>query len=337
MLLRVTATRMDAAPAPLEERLRRAEMLVSQAVSDGSRIVVLPELFNLGYAYTPENYRRAEPSDGPTAAWMRECAARYGVYLAGTLLLREAEEIFNALLLYAPDGHVWRYDKTFPWGWERAYFRGVRGVTIAETPLGRIGMLICWDVAHPALWRQYAGKVDWMLISSCPPDVSTARYLLPDGGSITLRDLGALLKRVYNTGQYVFGENIRAQAAWLGVPAVFSTGCGQVETPLPNPRGTLLALGSLRPELSRHPPRAYAIRMQADLVSGCRIYRGTEPPVEAAPGGGESALTGEIRLPETRPTPKGVQPRPRIPRMAYFSSDILLPALVSGEYRRNKV
>lgn len=336
MRLKVTATQMDAAPAPLEERLRRAEALVTRGVQEGSRIVVLPELFNLGYAYTPENYRRAEMADGRTVTWMRETAARYDVYLAGTLLVREQGEIFNRLLLVSPAGQTWHYDKTYPWGWERAYFRGVPGITVAETPLGRIGMLICWDVAHPALWRQYAGKVDWMLISSCPPDVSTARYHLPDGHTVTLQDLGALLKRVYNTGQYVFGENIRAQAAWLGVPAVFSTGCGQVETPLPNPRGSLLSLGSLRPGLWRHLRQADAIRMQADLVGGCRIFRGAESPLEAAPEEGETALTGEIHLPETPPTPKGVQPRPGIPWMAYFSSDTLLPALTAGVYRRNK-
>ncbi|GAB4531288.1 MAG: hypothetical protein Fur0018_19150 [Anaerolineales bacterium] len=336
MSLKVTATQMEAAPAPLEARLQRAEALVAQGADEGSRIVVLPELFNLGYAYTAENYRRVEPPDGPTTSWMQECASRYQVYLAGTLLAREQGEIFNRLLLVSPAGQTWHYDKTYPWGWERAYFRGAPGIRVAETPLGRIGMLICWDVAHPALWRQYAGKVDWMLISSCPPDVSTARYHMPDGRTLTLRDLGALLKRVYNTGQYVFGENVRAQAAWLGVPAVFSTGCGQVETPLPNPRGTLLSLGSLRPGLWRHLGRADAIRMQADLVSGCRIYRGAESPLEAAPAGGEMALTGEIHPPETRPTPKGVQPQPRIPWMAYFSSDILLPTLTAGVYRRNK-
>ncbi len=337
VLLKVAATQMDAAPAPLEERLRRAENLVRQGAQEGARIVVLPELFNLGYGYSPENFRRAEPSDGPTATWMRATASRYGVYLAGTLLLWEGGEIFNVLLLFAPDGRAWRYYKRYPWGWERAYFRGApldADMTVADTPLGRIGMLICWDVAHPALWRAYAGRVDWMLISSCPPDVSTARYRLPDGSAVTLRDLGPLLKRVYNTGRYVFGENIAEQTAWLGVPAVFSTGSGRVETPLPNPRGTLLSLGSLRPSLWRFLGQAESIRMEADIVGGCRIFRGAEPPLETAPSEGETALTREIALPETPPTPKGVQPRSRLPWMAYFSSDVLLPRLMTSVYRR---
>ena len=108
---------MDANPAPTGERLARAERLVGEAAAAGAQLVVLPELFNVGYGYSAANHRLAEPPAGPTIAWMKETAARLNVHLAGSLMLLDGDEAYNALLLLAPDGRTWRYDKNYPWGW----------------------------------------------------------------------------------------------------------------------------------------------------------------------------------------------------------------------------
>ncbi len=112
--IKIAAIQMSAEPAPVQERLTRAEKLVAEAV--GAQLVVLPEVFNTGYIYNDANYHRAETSEGPTIQWMRRVAEQYSVYLAGTLLLLDEEDIYNALLLVAPDGRIWRYDKNYPWG-----------------------------------------------------------------------------------------------------------------------------------------------------------------------------------------------------------------------------
>jgi len=84
--LKIAAIQMDANPAPTGERLERAERLVIAAAQSGAQLVVLPELFNTGYAYAESNYRRAELPDGPTVTWLREMAARLNVHLAGSLM-----------------------------------------------------------------------------------------------------------------------------------------------------------------------------------------------------------------------------------------------------------
>ena len=76
--------------------LRRVTLNRTVAIA-GAQWVVLPELFNLGYGYADENFRRAEPSAGPTAAWMRATAACQNVHRAGSLLLLDQDEICNAL------------------------------------------------------------------------------------------------------------------------------------------------------------------------------------------------------------------------------------------------
>ena len=134
--------------------LARAGRLVSRAVKEGAQLIVLPEVFNTGYEYSDENYTRAEPLTGPTVTWMKQTASQFNIYLAGTLLLLDHEDIYNAMLLVGPEGQTWRYDKLCPWAWERAYFRGGDRITVADTPLGKFGLLICWDMAHPERSRR---------------------------------------------------------------------------------------------------------------------------------------------------------------------------------------
>ena len=126
--IKIATIQMDVAPAPLQERLTRAEVIVTQAVQAGAQLVVLPELFNVGYVYSDENFKLAEPIDGTTGTWLKSAAARFNVHLAGTFMLLEQDEIYNSLLLFSPSGQRWRYDKNYLWAWERGYFRGRRGM-----------------------------------------------------------------------------------------------------------------------------------------------------------------------------------------------------------------
>ena len=132
----------------------------------------------------------------------------HNIHLAGSLMLLDGNEIYNSLLLFAPDGRYWRYDKNYPWGWERAYFRDRQGITIAQTDLGDIGMLICWDSAHRDLWAQYAGKVDLMLVSSCPPDSTNPTFHVTNGDQITFRNMGKLLASIEDTAKNISYEKI---------------------------------------------------------------------------------------------------------------------------------
>ena len=326
---------MEAQPAPVPERLQRAEALINYAVQSGVQLVLLPELFNTGYGYRDENFKLAEPADGLTPRWMQQVSAQHGVHLAGSLLLRDKQDIYNALLLYAPDGRCWRYDKNFPWGWERAYFREGRTITVAETELGAIGLMLCWDMAHARLWAAYAGKIDLMLACSCPPDITHPVYYFPDRSQVTLAQMGPVYASLRESAARVFTDTPIQQTAWLGVPFISSTACGTIRTPIPNPVGSFLGLLASAPWLARYLPHIRQVELGAKLVSaaqviaadGCQLARLSNEQ-------GETFALAEITLPAERPRPHGPQPRPPVPRLIYLVSDILLPALSRGTYQR---
>jgi hypothetical protein len=333
--IKIAALQMDANPAPTPERLQRAGRLVAQAAEAGAQLVALPELFNTGYTYSDENYHRAEPLNGSTPAWMKAAAARLNIHLAGSLMLLDGNEIYNALLLFAPDGSYWRYNKNFPWGWERAYFRKGRDIQIAHTGLGDIGMLLCWDSAHLELWRRYAGRVDLILICSCPPDVSNPRYLFQDGSILTFDDLGSLTARFRGSADKVFNEMLAQQTAWLGTPAVNTVGCGSITTAIPNPRSSILAISASAPRLLKYLPQAESLRMSCNFVPGCKILDGNgQPLAERHQRDGEGFILAQVHLPERKLAPQTPQPLAPIPRLTYLVSDAILPWLSFPVYRR---
>lgn len=336
--IKVATAQMDATPAPLSERLERAERIVAQAAQAGAQLIVLPELFNIGYAYTDNNFNVAESFNGPTAAWLKAASARFGIHLAGTFLLLERGEIYNTMLLFSPSGEMWRYDKNYPWAWERGYFRGRRGMTIAKTALGDLGLMICWDLGHRNLWKQYAGKADMLVIASCPPDGPNASYHFSNDEKLDFGDLGPAMNSMKDAGKQFFGEMVNQQAKWLGVPAVNSGASGHVRTHIPKANMLLRSFSLFAPHILKLLPRAEQLQMSCGMIPSCKVVdAGGNVLAERMPAEGEGFVLSEVRLAASKVMPTHPQPNPPLDRvtarMAIFNADILIPAMMRSVYK----
>lgn len=144
---------------------------VRAAVAGGAGFVLTPEATN-GLSSDRAHQRAVfhlEASD-PTLAALRDEAARAGIWLlAGSLALltEDADGRFaNRSFLIGPDGTiVARYDKihmfdvnvteTEVYRESAAYRPGNRAV-LADTPFGRVGMTVCYDLRFPQLYRRLA-------------------------------------------------------------------------------------------------------------------------------------------------------------------------------------
>lgn len=335
--IKIATIQMDAMPTPLNERLQRAEKIVMQATQAGAQLVVLPELFNTGYAYSDANFELAEPLNGVTSEWMKAISARLGIHLAGTLLLLEGGEIYNTMLLFSPSGQMWRYDKNYPWAWERGYFRGRRGMTVAQTELGDLGLMICWDLGHLNMWRQYAGKVDMVVIASCPPDGPNGSYDFPSGEKIDFNDLGAMAS-IKDIGRQFFGEMVNQQARWLGVPAVNSGASGRVLTHVPKASALLKNLILFSPHLLKFLPRADQMQLSCGMIPSCKVVDADGCVLaERPPGEGEGFAISDVTLADSKPVPAGRQPNPpmngMLARMSYLNADLMVPFMMQSVYK----
>ncbi len=332
--IKIAAVQMMAQSASVSERLARAEMLVAQSAREGAQLVVLPEVFNTGYEYSDANYGRAEPLDGPTATWMKQTAARCDVHLAGTFLRLDGQDIYNTLLLVAPEGRAWRYDKNYPWGWERAYFCAGSDVTVADTALGRLGLLICWDAAHPELWARYAGHVDAMVVCSCPPAMQDLTIIFPDGKRFKTEKADLAMRHIKRTSAGTFDPCLLRQAAHLGVPVVNTTGTGVFSSTVPSPRASLAIYALAHPGLWKYIPQAEAVRIEAGYFNETYVADAAGRVLQRVPPETEAYALAEVTLADAPPQPHGKRPPFGISVLAYVF-DVCVNRLSSLAYRRN--
>ncbi|MBX6766940.1 MAG: carbon-nitrogen hydrolase family protein [Actinomadura rubrobrunea] len=154
-------------PGPLTEASVRRNL--DKAVSwtrrcverSGAELVVLPETCTTGF--TPgvpgaELRDLVSPIPGPVTEPIQEVARELGVHVCFGTYERAPEAVYNAAVLVGPGGDVVGvYRKVHPFRVEDARHGGWAApggeVTVVDTPLGRIGMAICFDGDFPELWR----------------------------------------------------------------------------------------------------------------------------------------------------------------------------------------
>jgi predicted amidohydrolase len=332
--LTVAAIQMDARVGEVEINLAHAAELVQQAAKQGAQLVVLPEMFNTGYEYTDRVYTWPEPLDGPTAIWIAKTARRLNIHLVGCFPVRfsvrgvggKAGKTYIAAMLAAPDGRHWIYRKVHVAMWENCYFdRGVEPV-IADTDLGRIGLLICWDQIFADLARAYQGRVDLLCIPSSPPSwVGT----MEDREGRVLTELGTfeMMGKVID-GVDWFDKAQMAHARTAGVPLVYASRCGTFHSPIPYGSSFLFALGmrgALR--VLRSVGTRYWLR--CPMMGRSRILNRDSVPLASTGQDGEAVLVAELKpgapdVASLSPAPKGRSLVSDIPASQLFFDDSMI-------------
>ena len=144
------------------------EQSLSAAVATGARLIATPENTGLLGANTEDTLSKAQPEEThPTLACARAFARKHAVWiLLGSIHVRaDAERCRNRSYLIGADGEIVAYydkihmfDAKLPGGDYResaTFMPGDRAV-VAETPWGKLGMTICYDVRFPHLYRKLA-------------------------------------------------------------------------------------------------------------------------------------------------------------------------------------
>jgi nitrilase len=172
---------VQAAPVAfdLAKTLEKVRALASDAAARGARLVLFPEAFVSAYprgldfgatigersSMGREEYRRYWESSievpGPASDTLGRIARENRIYLVIGVIERERGTLYCAVLFFAPDGSLLgKHRKVMPTGSERLVWGFGDGSTmpVFDTPLGRIGAVICWENYLPLMRAAMYGK-----------------------------------------------------------------------------------------------------------------------------------------------------------------------------------
>ena len=187
--MRVAAVQMTSG-MEVAPNLVKARQLLEQAAARGAQLAVLPENFAIMARREVQRQEVAEiEGDGPIQAMLASAARDLGItVVGGTIPLRVPGErrVAPASVVYGPDGQrIGRYDKIHLFDVdvpgaseahrESAGFVAGRQPVVVDTPAGRIGVVVCYDLRFPELFRRLIDLGADYFVASAAFTVPTGR------------------------------------------------------------------------------------------------------------------------------------------------------------------
>ena len=175
--IKVAGIQMASSPN-VASNLTEAERLIALAAEQGAKIVVLPEYFCImGLKDIDKVQVREKPNEGPIQKFLSKMARDYKIWLIGgtiPLVSNYPNKVRNSCLVYNDKGEqVARYDKIHLFGLdlgtehyhEENTIESGNQVVSVDTPYGKIGLSVCYDLRFPELYRAM-GQVDIIVVPS---------------------------------------------------------------------------------------------------------------------------------------------------------------------------
>jgi N-carbamoylputrescine amidase len=223
MKIKVATVQMKSLNNDYEGNLSRAEGHIKDAISQEAKLILLPEFALVGYEFTDSIWKMAEPLEGRTYSWLKGLCERHNVYI-GTCILESYEgDFYDTLILVGPgEDALWVHRKIEPASYEAFFFKGA-GINsnVFDTPIGRIGVVICLDATKTHTISSLVGaKLTILLMAYSWPDLP---HFLPKKDREHWVEAFASIPQVY--------------AQYLHVPVVSSNKTGRFISPVPLLKG----------------------------------------------------------------------------------------------------
>jgi predicted amidohydrolase len=142
------------------KNLKKIEKTVTGVKSRTADLVIFPELSLTGYTIRDQIYELAETIPGPATNILEKLAKKTGKYIVfGMPELSEKARatVYNSAVLVGPKGLIGKYRKmylpTHSIFEEKRYLRPGYQTAVFDTKLGKIGLIICYDIFFPEVSR----------------------------------------------------------------------------------------------------------------------------------------------------------------------------------------
>lgn len=172
----------------LEKNLKKAEKFIKRAASSKANIIVFPEDFVTGPI---EGKKKFADPENKYRKHFQYLAKKYKIDIVpGSFIEEEKSKLYNTTYYIDSNGKIKsRYRKINLWLSERKYFTAGRKVSVFKTKYGKIGLIICWDLIFPEIFRKMVRKGVDMVI--CP-----SYWLRGDAGNGIKYDADSEIKLV---------------------------------------------------------------------------------------------------------------------------------------------
>jgi predicted amidohydrolase len=182
-IVKIAGIQMASGPQ-VSANLSEAERLIEIAAAQGAKLIALPEYFAImGLKDTDKVKVREKEGSGPIQRFLAKIAKKHQIWLVGGSVPLETDspkKVRNSCMVFDPAGKlVARYDKihlfNLDLGNEHYHeddtIEAGDKVVVLDTPLGRIGLSICYDLRFPELYRAM-GEVDLIVVPSAFTDTT---------------------------------------------------------------------------------------------------------------------------------------------------------------------
>ncbi|HSV41624.1 MAG TPA: carbon-nitrogen hydrolase family protein [Nocardioidaceae bacterium] len=297
----------------LAASLEKARGIVADAALEGVQLLVFPESFLPGYpdwvwrtpAWSPHAlasyqrlYENAVVVPGPETETLADLAREHGMHLAMGVTERHGSTLYNTLLLFGADGALLNHHrKLMPTGGERlvwGYGDGA-GLTVHDTPVGRVGGLLCWENYMPlARAAIYAQDVQVYLAPTWDTSdvwVPTLQHIAKEGRTFVIGCCQAI--HANDLPDDIPGKAELYGDEWLarGLSAIIAPGGRILAGPLEEKEGLVTASIDLARcaegrgmfDPTGHYSRPDVLRLAVDTTRKSPVVRAGDPEPSAAP------------------------------------------------------
>jgi predicted amidohydrolase len=237
--VRVAAVAVDTKPGELEQNLEKLALATVAAANDDAALILFPELSLTGFIPNHPQHdhqswlreallearRLAVPIEGDAVHRLADVARRHKVLISAGLLEDAGNRLYNAQVLVGPEGLVGHWRKLHIPMFEMPFYNGGSHAPVVDTPLGRIGVNICFDALLPESTRLLAVQnveIVLMPFAADPPPVTPEGWASWAGKAIE--------SRAVENGVFVVACNYVGAVTCCGVTQSFPGG-GMIVSP----------------------------------------------------------------------------------------------------------
>jgi len=155
-IIRIAVVQMTTKTLEKERNISKTIKFLGQAVREGAKLVILPELCTSGNELRDieeaKSVSEPIPNGITTAKWI-EFAKENDIYIVGGVCEKSHDSLYNSAVFIGPDGYEGTYRKIHLWDDEKNLFVPGNQFKLYDTSLAKIGVMICYDGFFPETVR----------------------------------------------------------------------------------------------------------------------------------------------------------------------------------------